>query len=127
MSKAGKFTKSEKFLLIVTLAFLAAMAVVFWHDHRGGETDSYTVTAQYEADPEAVVPPLELVNINTASAQELDELPGIGTVLAERMIAYREEHGPFQSTEELMEISGIGEAKYADIVALITVSEEAEE
>jgi competence protein ComEA len=51
-----------------------------------------------------------LVNINVASAAELDALNGIGPVLAERIIEYRETNGSFQSLEELSEVSGIGSA-----------------
>lgn len=54
---------------------------------------------------------VEIVNINTASAENLSRLPGIGEVLAERIIAYREAHGPFTSVEELMRVEGIGEGK----------------
>lgn len=54
---------------------------------------------------------VELVNINAASAESLSGLPGIGEVLAERIIAYREAHGPFTSVEELMRVEGIGEGK----------------
>ena len=63
----------------------------------------------------------DLVNINTASLDELDALPGIGETLAARIIEYRETYGPFQSTEELMEVEGIGEGRYGDIEDLVTV------
>lgn len=61
------------------------------------------------------------ININTASAQELDSLPGIGPTYAARIIAYREEHGPFQDPADVMEVKGIGPACYEDIRELITV------
>lgn len=51
------------------------------------------------------------VDVNTAAVSELEALPGIGPTLARRIVSYREENGPFESLEELMEVSGIGEAK----------------
>jgi competence protein ComEA len=62
-----------------------------------------------------------LLNINTATASELEDLPGIGPVLAERIVAYRQEHGPFQKVEDLLRVPGIGPAKLADIEGLVTV------
>ncbi|MBM3187253.1 MAG: ComEA family DNA-binding protein [Chloroflexi bacterium] len=62
-----------------------------------------------------------LININTASAAELDTLPGIGPAYAERIIAYREAHGPFASPDEIMKVQGIGPATYDRIKGQITV------
>lgn len=61
------------------------------------------------------------ININTASADELGWLPGIGPGLAQRIIDYRESHGPFTSIEQIMNVSGIGSGKYEDIRDLIAV------
>ncbi len=61
------------------------------------------------------------LNINTASASELEQLPHIGPAMAQRIIEYREAHGPFRAKEELMNVSGIGPKRYADIEPLITV------
>jgi len=57
----------------------------------------------------------ENVNINTASAEELDSLPGIGPAYAERIIRYRQEQGPFESIDQIMEVRGIGQVCFEDI------------
>ncbi|AEG59336.1 competence protein ComEA helix-hairpin-helix repeat protein [Desulforamulus ruminis DSM 2154] len=62
-----------------------------------------------------------LININTADETELDRLPGIGPALASRIIQYREINGSFQSIEDIKNVSGIGDKKYADLQSLITV------
>lgn len=62
-----------------------------------------------------------LVNINTASAAELDTLPGIGPGYAERIIAYREAYGPFARVEDIQNVPGIGPATLERIRDLITV------
>jgi competence protein ComEA len=62
-----------------------------------------------------------LVNVNTAPAAELEALPGIGEVLAQRIVDYRTEHGPFASVEDLVDVSGIGDAILAEIRDLVTV------
>jgi competence protein ComEA len=61
------------------------------------------------------------VNINSGSAQDLDGLPGIGPTLAGRIIEYRTSHGAFVRIEDINEVSGIGDKKFADIKDLITV------
>ena len=62
-----------------------------------------------------------LVNINTASASELDTLPGIGPATAEKIIADREANGPFTTIEDLKRVSGIGDKKYENLADLICV------
>ena len=62
-----------------------------------------------------------LVNINTAGPEELDTLPGIGPALAQRIIQYRETHGPFQTVEDLKKVSGIGEKSFEKLKDKITV------
>ena len=61
------------------------------------------------------------IDLNTATLEQLDTLPGVGPVLAQRILDWRTEHGRFSSKEELREVSGIGEATYADLEPLVRV------
>ena len=61
------------------------------------------------------------VNINTASASELEKLPGIGPALAQRIVEYRDSHGPFASVDSLTDVPGIGKAKLEGLREQATV------
>ena len=62
------------------------------------------------------------VNINQASAAQLAYLPRIGAKAADRIVEYRKAHGSFGKAEELMEVKGVGERRYADLKPYITLS-----
>jgi len=62
-----------------------------------------------------------LININTATMDELDALPGVGPSTAQKILDHRDENGRFNAIEEIMNVSGIGEAKFNQIKELITV------
>jgi competence protein ComEA len=65
--------------------------------------------------------PGEPVDLNTADLAALDTLPGVGPVLAQRILEYRTTNGPFRSVDELNDVSGIGEVTFADLAPLVRV------
>jgi competence protein ComEA len=74
-----------------------------------------------ETGSSADIPNVELVNINTATLEELNALPSIGPTTAQKIIDYRTENGDFSTIEDIMNVSGIGPATFEDIKDLITV------
>ena len=65
--------------------------------------------------------PGEKLDLNSATAAQLQRLPGIGETLSAAIVSWREEHGRFQSVEELLQVPGIGEKRLAEIRGLVTV------
>lgn len=119
--KRGKATKTEWCLLGLTAVFLCVLLVLSRQAQAPLEP-GVVVETEVEVPQDEVAPPFEPVDLNTADAAELDTLPGIGESLAGRIIAYREANGPFETVEELLEVSGIGEKKLADLEGWVTVS-----
>jgi len=65
--------------------------------------------------------PKTKININTATVEELQALPGVGPTIAQRIVEYRQAYGPFQKVEDLLNIKGIGEKKLEKIKPLVEV------
>ena len=110
-------------VLTVLAAVLIAAGALFliapvWQSQRPAA--AYVPAAVHTAAPKAPT----LIDINTATAEELTALPGLGPRKAAALVAYREAHGPFRSVDELIAVEGIGEGKLEKLRELVTVEEE---
>lgn len=110
-------TKKAKILLLIllfcVLAFAGALIERFEGDAFIMETTTSEDDLAYISEAEEVVD--GKININSASAVELDKLEGIGAALVERIIEFREENGPFVTIEEITKVSGISDKKFENI------------
>ena len=123
MKIKGFLTKSESGLLILTLVFLVLMVCIFREIQTEEIAGDYVITTQKAAQEPVTPMPEPLVNVNTADLETLDKLSGIGPALAERIIQYREENGPFAAVEELLQVRGIGPATLERFQDEITIGE----
>lgn len=103
-------------LLIVLLALGPACG-----KRSEGGADSSVARSATEANAAAKLRTQPCVNLNAADARELMSLPGIGEVIAKRVINYRERNGRFRRPEEIIIIEGFSERKYRAIAELICV------
>lgn len=110
-------TAQERGLILLVAIGLVVTGVVFFISNYLPPSPSTPLSAPIDITGVRVLVPTFLdtdgsskrvVNLNTASATELTALPGIGEVLAARIVDYRKEHGPFRTVEELKAVSGIG-------------------
>jgi competence protein ComEA len=90
-----------------------------------GEEGVELPSSEFDVPPEATEEPffdpgVELLNLNTATLEELEALPGIGPTLAQRIIDYRDQNG-FYAIEDIMNVSGVGQSTFDQIKDLITV------
>ena len=136
-----KLRSIEKLAIAVTVLIFAILAGYGYGSSQAGAGTFYVHTekelpkeALLLPTPGAEVIPLsddanpgsiggEKININTATAQELQTLPGIGEAIAERIIKYREDRGGFGTADDIMNVRGIGEKTYDKLSDLITVME----
>ena len=92
------------------------------YQKSGEDRPESSVFSSSEPEPSASSDTaVTLINLNTATAEELDTLPGIGPARAQAIITYREEQGEFSTIEQVMEVDGIGEGIFEQIREFITV------
>ena len=130
-------SRFEKGVLLLTAGFVLFSAGWFLSGQRAAEPYTVTVeaapeeppapdpsleTAGEDGRPDSLLPG-EVINVNAAGAGDLDRLPGIGPAKAEAILAYREEHGPFQTVDGLLEVSGIGPVTLENLRPYVSVGE----
>lgn len=108
---------------MLTAAFLCVLWGLYLRDRAALELPA-AVETETAVSQEEIQPDLTPLDLNTATAEELTALPGIGETLAGRIVDYRTEHGPFETVEDVMNVSGIGEGKLAGLEGLIAVNRE---
>jgi competence protein ComEA len=112
----------ERAGIVLIAVILVLIGVILIKENQSEEAKF--VPAIEDKSAEQVVKSAEavktgVISINKASVQELDRLPGIGEVLAQRIVDYRTEKGSFKTIEEIKNVSGIGDAKFNSIRELI--------
>ena len=119
--------------IVYGVLVLAAVFALGWFSGNNRVPSAVQVTVSETIQPAATVPkptasaPVtavsvpEIVDLNTADQAALETLPNIGPELASRILAYRETIGAFVTKEQIMDVEGIGEKRFADMEQLITV------
>jgi competence protein ComEA len=116
------------------LTFVFFLATVGWFFVQNRERDLTRISvarvdkeeASYPSEVSDSAPGIldgEHININTAPIEDLIRLPGIGSVRAGQIVTFREVHGPFQTKEDIMQVSGIGEKTFQKLSEYITVEQ----
>ena len=126
MNEKGKIAKIEWLLLAATALFLCSQQGLFLRDRAAMAAAEHGVAVETEIEvpQEDIQPDLTPLDLNSATEAELMELPGIGEELARRIVEYRENNGPFSAVEDIMQVSGIGESKFAGLKDRVTVVRE---
>ena len=115
---------TERLKLLAVLLFFLVSGICYSHSFAAGELEMGTsASAEEITDKQESSAVSGRLNINTATAEELTRLSGIGEKKAAEIIAYRQKNGSFSDCTELMRVSGIGEKTFAEIQDEITVGE----
>ena len=123
-----------KVVLVLTFGFLmlvlgycfgrtSGTTVIYQREDYGTEVQQTDPAEAVEMPAEDTSSSDEKIDINTADAALLETLPGIGPVLAQRIVDYRQTYGLFRTVDEIKDVSGIGDATFAEIESFIIVGE----
>ena len=119
MEAKEKGVSAYLWLVLLTLAFAL---LLFAHSRDEEPTAGYRIKTQYAAEETA--PKRDKLNVNAASAQELEALTGVGPALAAAIVKDREENGAFETVEDLLRVKGIGESKLEEFRLEVTTGGE---
>lgn len=119
IEQAGGFTDDAELSSVNQAQLLSDQMMVYIYTKE--EWESASQVAMHSPAETTLNEQSKLINLNTATASELQELPGIGASKADAIIAYRMENGSFQNIEELQQVSGIGNKTFERLAPLITV------
>jgi competence protein ComEA len=100
------------------LSIAAVVLLIAAHPYGAAAAAQQPARARAAAKPAVT----GVINLNTASAKELEALPGIGAKTAALIVEYRQKNGPFKKIEELMNVRGVGEKSFLKLKAQITVT-----
>jgi len=109
MNRGHTPSQERGLIVLIGVALLASGIILFLNnEHHAPQYEGGPFVLENVRVIAPVFTEVGKINVNEASAAELERLPGIGETLAARIIAYREEHGPFRALDELQNVSGIG-------------------
>ena len=111
---------------VITKEIYYEIVIIMFKSKIQGLSSSHDASANYQREKKALRMKItdlenELINLNTSSVEELQLIKGIGPKLANRIVAYRDQNGDFEVVEDILLVSGVGEAKFSKIKELLEV------